>query len=578
MGLFDEQIKKRDAADRAIERSADDALDTNVAELGNSARDALRSVMDWIKLESDEVIAAKDMDELLECTLSPRGVMYEAIDMHDDAWRDSSEYLLAQREDGLYIAGKPGLYGYNYLCLTTGETGRLGRNVALKKRGWVVYRPVPEGTETIFDYLRMVLNMVNMRDVIPIVLATALVYVLGLVSPAVNRWVLDSIVPQGPDAYGLLVMAAVAFLTAGLAKVAISTAKTLILGKTRLRVAGQAEASVMARAMLLPQNFYSKTSSGRVSKQLSSARQIADRQLNLVLSLGLTVAFSLGYIPQMMAYAPLLVIPALIVLVVKAAFAVFVAFVNVRNETNSMQADIDASGFMFSALRGSQKIRSMGAERRVYARWAAIYQRVLKYDLDQPVVLKLEDELTAFIASIGTIVLVSIVTTGDLSRADYVAFTASYGLVVAAVDDLLSSLRSLMLMRPLMDQLHEILTAPIEAGEGTIVRHAKGRIELDHVSFAYPSGLGAINDLSLTIHSGEKVALVGESGCGKSTLLKLIMGAERPNAGSVSLDGHSLSSLDIRTYRRQIGSVFQFSRLVPGTIFLHLILEPTVAR
>ncbi len=577
MELFDRQLRLRDATDRALERDADEALEENrQVDDSNGAQEALRTLMHWMDVDAAEVLGVDDVDELLECMLSPKGVMYEEIDMHDDAWKSRSEFMLAQREDGAYLACKPDIFGYAYSCPSADDFGHMGRDFALKQRGWAIYRPLPEGADTIPGYLLIVLRLVSLRDIIPIVLAAAIVYVAGLVSPAVNHWVLDGIVPEGPSAYGTLAMAAVAYLTAGFAKVAVGAAKTLMLGKARLRVAGQAEAAVMGRALLLPQSFYANTSSGRVSKRLSSARQIADRMLNLVLNLGLTAVFSLGYIPQMMAYAPLLVIPAIVVLVVKALFSLVVAIVNVNNESNSMKADVDSSGFLYSALKGSQKIRAMGAERRVYARWAAIYQRVLKYDFDQPAPLKLEDEITTLISSFGTLVLVSIVATGDLSRADYISFNAAYALVVAAVGDLLNSLRSMMLMRPLMDQLRDVLTIPVETGDSTVIRHARGLIALDHVSFAYPGGLGAIDDLSLTVRPGEKVAFVGESGCGKSTLMKLILGVEHPASGTISFDGHNLASLDIRTYRRQVGSVFQFSRLVPGTVRSNICFTPRV--
>ena len=217
----------------------------------------------------------------------------------------------------------------------------------------------------------------------------------------------------------------------------------------------------------------------------------------------------------------------------------------------------------------------MGAERRVYARWAAIYQRVLKYDLDQPAPLKLEDEITSFIASLGTIVLVSIVVGTGMSRADYIAFNASYALVVTAISELLDSLRSAMLMGPLMEQLRTIMNTPVESSQyGSVVRRVNGEIELDSVTFSYPGGLGAIDDLSLRIHAGEKVAFVGESGYGKSTLMKLILGVEKPLVGAVFIDGRDISSLDIRSYRRHVGSVFQFSRLVPGTVLSNICFTP----
>ena len=200
---------------------------------------------------------------------------------------------------------------------------------------------------------------------------------------------------------------------------------------------------------------------------------------------------------------------------------------------------------------------------------------MLKYDLDQPAVLKLETEVTSFIASVGTVLLVAIVVGTDMSRADYIAFNASYALVVAAIGELLDSLRSVMLMGPLMNQLQTILRTPVECSQsGGVVRKVNGTIELDHVTFAYPGGLGAIDDLTLSVHAGEKVALVGESGCGKSTLMKLILGVEKPMTGAIYIDGRDLASLDVRAYRRHVGSVFQFSRLIPGTVRSNIGFTP----
>lgn len=65
----------------------------------------------------------------------------------------------------------------------------------------------------------------------------------------------------------------------------------------------------------------------------------------------------------------------------------------------------------------------------------------------------------------------------------------------------------------------------------------------------------ALNGVSLTVRSGELVALLGPSGCGKTTLLRIIAGLESADSGQVWLDGHDATDLDVR--KRQIGFVFQ---------------------
>jgi len=82
-------------------------------------------------------------------------------------------------------------------------------------------------------------------------------------------------------------------------------------------------------------------------------------------------------------------------------------------------------------------------------------------------------------------------------------------------------------------------------------------IEIEDVFFAYPSGVKALDGVSLTIHRGEFVAIMGENGAGKTTLVKHFNGLLRPQAGRVSVDGEDASRLSVATLARKVGLVFQ---------------------
>jgi putative ABC transport system ATP-binding protein len=94
-------------------------------------------------------------------------------------------------------------------------------------------------------------------------------------------------------------------------------------------------------------------------------------------------------------------------------------------------------------------------------------------------------------------------------------------------------------------------------------------IQLDHVSRDYGDGkvVHALNDVSIEIERGERVAVMGPSGSGKSTLLNLICGLDEPTAGRVLVAGVDLSRLDddarTRLRREKIGMVFQTFNLLP---------------
>ncbi|HVH59023.1 MAG TPA: ABC transporter ATP-binding protein [Candidatus Sulfotelmatobacter sp.] len=95
-------------------------------------------------------------------------------------------------------------------------------------------------------------------------------------------------------------------------------------------------------------------------------------------------------------------------------------------------------------------------------------------------------------------------------------------------------------------------------------------IQLRSVSRHYVMGesvIRAVQDVSLSVPSGEFLALLGSSGSGKSTLLNLIAGLDRPSSGAVIAHGEDLSkmsSLELARYRRQtVGMVFQSFNLLP---------------
>ncbi len=99
-----------------------------------------------------------------------------------------------------------------------------------------------------------------------------------------------------------------------------------------------------------------------------------------------------------------------------------------------------------------------------------------------------------------------------------------------------------------------------------------GHIEYDRVSFSYDGENRVLEDVSLVIQPGERVALVGATGSGKTTLTSLLMRFYAPQEGSIRVDGHPLESWDARTLRRHIGLVLQDVFLFSGTIESNLRL------
>jgi ATP-binding cassette, subfamily B, bacterial len=107
--------------------------------------------------------------------------------------------------------------------------------------------------------------------------------------------------------------------------------------------------------------------------------------------------------------------------------------------------------------------------------------------------------------------------------------------------------------------LYEFLEQPMPQSQGKVTQGIiQDGIRFEHVSFSYPgSQQSVLNNISLHLPLGEKLAIVGENGSGKTTLIKLLTNLYTPTSGRILLDGVDLNDWDIDVLRRRIGVIFQ---------------------
>lgn len=108
----------------------------------------------------------------------------------------------------------------------------------------------------------------------------------------------------------------------------------------------------------------------------------------------------------------------------------------------------------------------------------------------------------------------------------------------------------------------------IEGCEGEVpIPEDDCTLELKNVSFRYKDSENyVLKDVSMTIHKGEKIALVGENGAGKTTLIKLIMRLYDVTGGSITFGGVDIRKLNIKEYRQKIAAVFQDFQIYGATL------------
>ncbi len=159
---------------------------------------------------------------------------------------------------------------------------------------------------------------------------------------------------------------------------------------------------------------------------------------------------------------------------------------------------------------------------------------------------------------------------GGASPGELIAFLLYLNLLFSPIQQLSQVFDTYQQARASVAKIGELLaTEPsvpepaVPVGPGRL----RGAIDFAGVRFRYPGALtDALTGVDLSIRPGETVALVGETGAGKSTVLKLVARFYDPTEGSVSVDGHPLDTLDLASFRHQLGYVPQEAFLFSGTV------------
>lgn len=177
--------------------------------------------------------------------------------------------------------------------------------------------------------------------------------------------------------------------------------------------------------------------------------------------------------------------------------------------------------------------------------------------------------LVEVVAAFGVGLALFYVFAAGLTAAKFLALMAGIFLLYEPVKAL--SRIHLMLQRCLAatTNIFELMREPRDikdATDATIITSCRGDITFDHVGFSYGPETAALEDISLHIAPGQRVALVGASGAGKSTILSLILRFYDPQSGAIRLDRRDLRSITLDSLREQVGIVTQDTFLFHDTI------------
>jgi ATP-binding cassette, subfamily B, bacterial len=170
------------------------------------------------------------------------------------------------------------------------------------------------------------------------------------------------------------------------------------------------------------------------------------------------------------------------------------------------------------------------------------------------------------------------ISLGNLTGKEFVSYITGVALLIDPITHTTSNYNKFKEGQASVDKIFELLAiqpAVVETAQAIALPSATGKVEYRAVSFSYQQGIGVINNLSLTAHPGETIALVGSSGAGKTTLINLLPRFYDADSGAILIDGVNIQDVTLKSLRRQIGIVPQETTLFSGTIAQNIAFGKT---
>ena len=285
-----------------------------------------------------------------------------------------------------------------------------------------------------------------------------------------------------------------------------------------------------------------------------------------VMTIAGTLLFMLTLSPRITLVVVLITPVSLLVanFIAKSTHAMFVLQSKTRGEQTAL---ID------EAMSEQKLVQAFSREGRILEQFDEINERLRACSLRAVFFSSLTNPCTRFVNSLvyagvgltGALAAVSgALTVGGLSS--FLSYANQYTKPFNEISGVITELQNaLACAARIFELIDEPALSPEPEDDGALDT-VRGEVELRNVCFSYVSDRPLIEDFSLRVAPGQRVAIVGPTGCGKTTLINLLMRFYDVDAGEIRIDGCETRSVSRHALRRRIGMVLQDTWLASGTI------------
>lgn len=407
------------------------------------------------------------------------------------------------------------------------------------------------------------------------ILVSLITALIGVINPAFSRAFVDRLLTGLNPGW---VTPFFVLLTAfALIQIVLSALQAIYSLKLQGKLAIKANAEFMWHVLRMPVEFFSQRMAGDIAGRKATNQSIASTLINTLAPTVLNTAMMVVYLVVILRYSVPLTLIGVSGMTINILVNRFISNRRINISRVQMRDEAKLASTTVAGIEMIETIKASGAENGFFAKWAGYQASANTQNVRS---MKLNAYYGLIPQAVSALVNMSIlalglflILRGEFTVGMLFAFQTMLASFMNPVMELANAGTTIREMRTNMERIDDVMEYPAdveypaERPEDVSYDKLSGRLEMRNVTFGY-SRLAPplIENFSMTLEVGQKVAFVGSSGCGKSTLSKLISGLYKPWSGEILFDGKPISEIDRNVFTGSLAVVDQDITLFEDSI------------
>ena len=350
--------------------------------------------------------------------------------------------------------------------------------------------------------------------------------------------------------------------------------QTFITSDISQKVSYNLRKSISEKINRLPLNYYDKQTNGEVLSRVTNDVDAISQNLNQILSQMITAVTTLiGVLVMMLSISVTMTLVSLVVIPLSLIMMMFVVKKSQKHFRAQQEFLGHTNGHIEEIYGGHNIMKAFNGEEKAIEEFDKLNDNLYKSAWKSQFLSGMMMPIMVFIGNLGYVIVAImggfLTIKNKIEVGDILAFIQYVKSFMQPISQTAQIANVMQQTAAAAERVFEFLEEEeiVEDVENSIpTENIEGSVQFENVRFGYNEDKIIINDFSVNIKPGQKVAIVGPTGAGKTTIVKLLMRFYELNGGKILIDGHDYKDFTRNELRKMFGMVLQDTWLFNGSI------------